>query len=154
MHLGRLRREGVGYLGERVRSQLRWRLERLRARREPQVRDLSPAEFRSEQVKDAFYAALPHYRMGVYPGKVVLFRPSHDGWIGIGDGFVTNPHNRGQIADDENRFRAHVAGPLEVHVVTGDHDAMVLEPHVRELAAQLRRSLDEAMREKTSTAEA
>jgi thioesterase domain-containing protein len=61
-----------------------------------------------------------------------------------------NPHNRTHLVDHENRFGRIIRGGIEVHEVSGDHDAMVLEPHVRSLAAKLRACLDEAMQGKTS----
>ncbi len=141
----RLAREGLTYPITFVRNRVRWELEKRAARNAPAVRDLSPAEFRSSEIEKAFLEALARYRTPVYPGKVVLFRPSHAGWFEIGGGLLMNPENRGQIADHENRFSKHVTGGIEVHEVSGDHDAMVLEPHVRNLAAQLRACLDEAI---------
>jgi len=79
----------------------------------------------------------------------VLFRPSHDDWFDVGGGLMTNPHNRTHIVDHENRFGPYAAGGVEVHEVSGDHDAMVLEPHVRNLAAKLRACLDEAIQGKS-----
>jgi acyl transferase domain-containing protein/thioesterase domain-containing protein len=148
IQMQRLAREGVSYPLTFVRNRIRWELEKRAARAAPAVRDLSPAEFRSGEIEKAFLEALSKYRTPVYPGKVVLFRPSHADWFTLGDGLQMNPQNRGQIGNHENRFGPHVTGGIEVHEVSGDHDAMVLEPHVRNLAAQLRACLDEAIQAK------
>ncbi len=141
----RMAREGVSYPLTWLRNRIRWEFEKRAARRAPPVRDLSPAEFRSSEIEKAFLEALAHYRTPVYPGKALLFRPHHDDWLSLGGGLVMNPHNRGQIANHENRFGPHVLGGVEVHEVSGDHDAMVLEPHVRNLSTKLRACLDEAI---------
>ena len=149
VHAQRMAREGVGYPLTLVRNRVRWELERRAARRAPPVRDLSPAEFRSGEIEKAFFEAIANYRTPSYPGKLVLFRPSHDDWFDVGGGLMTNPHNRTHIVDHENRFGPYAAGGVEVHEVSGDHDAMVLEPHVRNLAAKLRACLDEAIQGKS-----
>ncbi len=144
----RMAREGVSYPLVWLRNRIRWEFEKRAARRAAPVRDLSPAEFRSGEIEKAFLEALAHYRTPVYPGKAVLMRPHHDDWLTLGGGLVMNPRNRGQIGNHENRFGPHVLGGVEVHEVSGDHDAMVLEPHVRNLSAKLRACLDEAIQGK------
>ncbi|MEX2209207.1 MAG: beta-ketoacyl synthase N-terminal-like domain-containing protein [Myxococcota bacterium] len=148
IHAQRMAREGLSYPLAWLRNRIRWEFEKRAARRAPPVRDLSPAEFRSGEIEKAFLEALAHYRTPVYPGKALLLRPRHDDWLSLGGGLLMNPHNRGQIANHENRFAPHVLGGVEVHEVSGDHDAMVLEPHVRNLSAKLRACLDEAIQAK------
>jgi acyl transferase domain-containing protein/thioesterase domain-containing protein len=148
VHVQRMRQAGLAYPLSVVRNRIRWELEKRAARNAPPARDLSPAEFRSAEIEKAFFAALARYRTPSYPGKAVLFRPSHDDWLDLGDGLVMNPHNRTHVVDPVNRFGPHIAGGIEVHEVSGDHDAMVLEPHVRSLAAKLRTCLDEAIQGK------
>jgi thioesterase domain-containing protein len=41
-----------------------------------------------------------------------------------------------------------VAGGIDVHVVQGDHDSMVLEPSVRVLASRVRAALADAQQTK------
>jgi hypothetical protein len=53
------------------------------------------------------------------------------------------------FVDDNNLWAQHVRGGVEVHVVGGDHDSMVLEPHVRVMASEFRACLDGAMRDAT-----
>jgi len=55
-----------------------------------------------------------------------------------------------EYVNHENHWRQHVRGGIDVHIVTGDHDSMVLEPHVRVLAAELKSSLQEAQRQYAS----
>ncbi len=149
IHAHKLAREGLGYPLAWLRNRVRWELEKRATRHAPVTRDLSPAEFRSGEIEKAFLDALAQYRTPVYPGKALLLRPRHTDWVSLGGGLLMNPHNRGQIADHENRFGPHVLGGIEVHEVSGDHDAMVLEPHVRNLAAKLRAGLDEAISAKS-----
>lgn len=149
VHRQKLQRQGPAYLVSWLRNQIKWRLEQRVKRDDAQLHETSPAEFRSKQIELAFREALVHYRTGVYPGKAVLFRPSHDGHYPIGDGYYFVESNR-TVVNHHNRFGPHIAGGLEVNVVTGDHDAMVLEPHVRRLAATLRQCLDDAIVEQAA----
>jgi thioesterase domain-containing protein len=52
------------------------------------------------------------------------------------------------IVDAHNHWRPFVSGGIDVHVVPGDHDSMVLEPNVRVLAEKLRACLEDAQRSK------
>ncbi len=149
IHAQHMAREGIAYPLAWLRKRVRWELDKRASQNAAPARDLSPAEFRSAEIEKAFLEALAHYRTPVYPGRVQLFRPTHDDWFALGGGLVMNPHNRGQIANHENRFGPHVLGGIEVHVVSGDHDAMVLEPHVRSLASKLRACLDDAIQAKS-----
>jgi thioesterase domain-containing protein/acyl carrier protein len=141
-----LRRHGPGYLVKWARNRVRWELE-LRERRSPgEPRAQTPAEFRSEQIEIAFREALDHYRLRVYPGKMLLLRPPPEKrWV-LRDGRIVGSNRC--FADHYNHWKPWVAGGIDVLVVSGDHDGMVLEPHVRVLAARLRECLDEAQRRK------
>jgi thioesterase domain-containing protein len=140
-----LRQRGVGYLRTWASNRIRWALRRFE-RSADEARPQTPAEFRSEQIEVAFREALDHYRLRVYPGKMLLFRPPPTRrWV-LRDGRIVNPSRH--FADHANHWKPWVAGGVDVIVVSGDHDGMVLEPHVRVLAARLRECLDEAQRRK------
>ena len=52
--------------------------------------------------------------------------------------------NDRQYMDHANHWEQYVQDGVEVHRVTGDHDSMVLEPHVRVLASELKACLNKA----------
>jgi thioesterase domain-containing protein len=134
----RLARQGPGYLLRWARNRVRWELEK----RQPRVaRELTPAEFRSAEIEVAFREALAHYRMRPYPGKVWLFRPPLDESHRLAGGRVANAQR--ELVEHQNFWRPWVS-EIDVQVVPGDHDAMVLEPSVRVLAARLRTVLEAA----------
>jgi thioesterase domain-containing protein/acyl carrier protein len=138
----RLRRKGPAYVAEWAIDRARWELGKRQRRRQPQQRELTPAEFRSEQIELAFREALAHYALRPYPGKLVLFRPPLDTAHDLGGGRVANSER--ELVEHANFWRAWAPGGVDVHVVPGDHDAMVLEPSVRVLAARVRAVLEEA----------
>lgn len=140
----RLRAQGPRYLARWLRNRVRWELEKRQARADRATpRDLSPAEFRSGRIEAAFRRALARYRTGRYDGPITLIRPPQDRLVALGDGRFLLPSR--EIVDYENLWGAHTTRGVEVEVVPGDHDNMVLEPNVRVLAAKLQSCLDEAM---------
>ncbi|RIL05279.1 MAG: polyketide synthase [Proteobacteria bacterium] len=141
----RVRRGGLGYLGQWVRNRVKWELEKRERRREGERPELTPAEFRSEQIEAAFREALAHYAMKPYPGKVQLFRPPLDACHDLGGGRLAN--RRRERIEHHNFWQPWVAA-IDVHVVPGDHDSMVLEPSVRVLASRVRGALEDAQRRK------
>ena len=80
--------------------------------------------------------AVKHYRPPIYSGNVVLFRPALDEAYALQPGRVVNID--GGCVDHANYWGEFIAGGIDVEVVTGDHDSMVLGPYVRALAAKLR----------------
>ena len=96
-------------------------------------------------IEAAFREALAQYDIHPYPEKVVLFRPAlrarHRGVRGrlVSDSFT--------ILDPFNHWGPLAPAGIEVIEVGGDHDRMVLEPHVRGLATKLRRCLESAGRD-------
>jgi thioesterase domain-containing protein/NAD(P)-dependent dehydrogenase (short-subunit alcohol dehydrogenase family)/acyl carrier protein len=135
----RLTRQGPAYAARWARNRLRWELEK----RQPRAaRELTPAEFRSGEIEAGFREALAHYPMRVYPGKVSLFRPPLDASHRLSGGRVANAQR--ELVEPQNFWRPWVGGDIDVQVVPGDHDAMVLEPSVRVLAARVRAALEAA----------
>jgi hypothetical protein len=84
-------------------------------------------------VEDEIWRAGQKYVPQVYPGKITLFRADQVlgiypdpllGWAGLG------------------------AGGLEIHEVSGsDHESIVVEPHVRSLAKELKQCIENAVLE-------
>jgi thioesterase domain-containing protein len=142
----RLQREGPGYFVRWLKNRVRWELEKRELRRNPPAQELTPAEFRSGEIEAAFREALVHYEMKTYPGKVQLFRPPLDARHDLGGGRFANAKR--ERIDHQNFWTPHVSGGIDVHIVTGDHDSMVLEPSVRVLGARVRAALEDAQRTK------
>jgi thioesterase domain-containing protein len=99
-------------------------------------------EWRAEVLREA----LVHYAMKPYPGHLHLFRPPLDARHDLGGGRFANS-NRERI-DHQNFWTPWVSGGIDVHVVTGDHDSLVLEPSVRVLGARVRAVLEGAQHSK------
>ena len=137
----RLTRQGPAYAARWARNRLRWELEKRQPRT---VRELTPAEFRSGEIEAGFREALAHYPMRVYPGKVSLFRPPLDASHRLSGGRLANAQR--ELVEPQNFWRPWVSGDIDVQVVPGDHDAMVLEPSVRVLATRVRAVLEAAQR--------
>lgn len=148
----RLRQQGPSYLWLWLQRRVRWELEkRERLRRPPRAELLTPAEFRSEQIEIAFREALAAYRMRVYPGKIQLFRPPLDTAHDLGGGRMANTER--DLIDHYNWWQPWAAGGVEVQVVPGNHDSMVLEPSVRVLASRVRAAIEDAQRRKSEDGE-
>jgi acyl transferase domain-containing protein len=146
IQLQRLQRGGVRYLRDWVRNRVRWELEKRQRRLDPPNVERTPAEFRSDQIEAAFREALQHYQMRPYPGKVMLFRPPLDEAHPLGDGRIAN--SKRELIDHQNFWQPWIAGGIDVQVVQGDHDSMVLEPSVRVLASRVRAALADAQQTK------
>jgi len=146
----RVRREGPGYFVRWLRNRIRWELEKREARRNPPTLELTPAEFRSSEIEAAFREALVHYTMREYPGKILLFRPPLDACHDLGNGRFAN--SKRERIDHLNFWQPWARGGVEVQVVVGDHDSMVLEPSVRILGARVRAALEGAQRDKPEDA--
>ena len=78
-----------------------------------------------------------------YDGPVTVYRPKPDVYYRLSGGRRLM-QNRNVVLDD-NGWSEHV-DELDVVEVPGDHDSMVLEPHVRVLAGHLRRTIEQGSR--------
>ena len=144
IHVQRLRQHGPAYLARWARRRWEWESGRIRARLgrdEPQA-EATPAEFRSENIRAAFVRALEAYEPPPYPGRIVLIRPPLDRSYILGPDRAANLER--EIVDPYNHWKSYLPGEIEVLTVSGDHDSMVLEPHVRGLAAGIRARLEQA----------
>jgi surfactin family lipopeptide synthetase A len=80
-----------------------------------------------KKVRKACEQAARDYTLRVYPGRVILFRSSQ------------RPLT--QFRDPHAGWSAYAGQGLEIHEIAGDHDDILLEPHVRVVAEQLKASL-------------
>jgi len=80
-----------------------------------------------KKVQAATSRAAARYEAGPYSGRIVLFRAARQ--------------PRGIVEDPTNGWSAVARGTLEVITVPGHHGAMIREPRVGELAAQLKHVL-------------
>ena len=80
----------------------------------------------------AFYAALDSYQLRKWAGRVALFRPPQVEAYRLGPDHVLNAE--GSWVEPLNGWRPWIEGDIDLQIVPGDHDNMVLEPHVRVLA--------------------
>ena len=138
IHWNRFRRKGLNYFIEWARDRRDWKQRQL----DETAVELTPAEFRSEEIRAAFMEAHDNYETKPYDGEVILFRPKLDDTHRLRGGRVVNETR--DFQDHYNHWKPFITGHLDVRVVTGDHDSMVLEPHVRVLAKELSACLEKA----------
>ncbi len=147
IHFDLLIRNRTRYLRVLRSERARWDLEKAQlVAKEPTNRsEKQGAQFRSAIVGDAFMEAHKHYQTPLYEGHVHLFRPplriSHRLPGGKAVSFDR------QFQEKCNHWTPFILGGIEVHEVAGDHDSMMLEPHVRTLAKKFRECLDAAQAE-------
>ncbi len=135
-----LRAGGAGYPLRWLRNRLRWEIEKRRKRVDPGG---AAPTFHNVAVGDAFLEAIGAYRTRPWDGPLTLFRPPLSGkWQVAPDRLVSD--QRAYVRSDNGW--SEIAPRLEVIEVPGDHDAIVLEPNVRVLAARMKRLLDAAER--------
>ncbi|MGB7326879.1 MAG: SDR family NAD(P)-dependent oxidoreductase [Rubripirellula sp.] len=96
-------------------------------------------EFRSGLIGDAFMDAHACYQTLPYDGVVHLFRPPLVVAHYLPGSRRINRER--QFMDETNHWEPWVRG-VKLFEVAGDHDSMVLEPHVRGLASILKRELE------------
>ena len=129
-----------GYISRWWRSRQDWK--RVVAERQ-QVAAPEAGMQHSADIEAAFLRAVGRYQVGQYNGAITLYRPPHPVEYRL-------PGHRGidvrrDFVQDDNGWRRHCAH-VEVVNVPGDHDSMVLEPHVRVLAEALRNAIEAAER--------
>ncbi|MBL8901606.1 MAG: SDR family NAD(P)-dependent oxidoreductase [Planctomycetes bacterium] len=139
----RLQKHGPGiFVGAAVRK-LKHQGKRLKSLVQKPLVKLRPADFRTERIEAAFYRALERYELRPYAGRVALFRPPQDAAFQLGPDHIVN--EQASWVEPLNGWGPWIEGGPELHLVTGDHDNMVLEPNVRVLASQLRTAIDQAL---------
>lgn len=126
----------LGSLKRRLRFELQKRS------KQGNAPERTPAEFRSDQIEIAFRTSLANYEMRVLPTDISLFRPPLDATYDLGNGRCANVD--GLLMEDRNWWAPWTSGRVDVEIVPGNHDSMVLEPNVKVLAARVRNVLDDA----------
>jgi acyl transferase domain-containing protein/thioesterase domain-containing protein/acyl carrier protein len=139
MHLQRINREGPSFFANWLRSRIAWEQERRRKAAGPAAADTG--HFHDEAIEAAFRRALTRYDTQPYAGPVHLFRPALPVVYRLRGNRLANQWR--EVIHADNGWSRYVRD-LTVREVPGDHDAMVLEPNVRVLAAHIRRVLDAA----------
>ncbi len=123
-----------------LKRRIRWELEK-RGQTGAQP-ERTPAEFRSDQIEVAFRNSLACYEMRVLPLPLSLFRPPLDDTYKLSGGRCANAD--GQLMENENWWAPWTSAEVNVQIVPGNHDSMVLEPNVKVLAEHVRKVLDTA----------
>ncbi|MDP4023751.1 beta-ketoacyl synthase N-terminal-like domain-containing protein [Methylobacterium sp. NEAU 140] len=132
--------QGLGFLPAWTKRRILWQVGRVRDRlaaRKPTTVE----RFHNDEIEAAFRRALNRLTLEAYAGRVVLFKPEVQVVHRLSGGRRLDA-NRSLILDD-NGWEPY-ALDLTMLSVSGDHDNMVLEPNVRDLANRLKRLLAEA----------
>ena len=85
--------------------------------------------------------AMRHYKPGVYPGALTLYRAEEqDTWM------LDNLEQAGvDVGDPTMGWGQLSAEPVTVYDVPGNHDQICYKPHVKVLAKQLRAAMEQAL---------
>ncbi|MGF1469581.1 MAG: beta-ketoacyl synthase N-terminal-like domain-containing protein [Sandaracinaceae bacterium] len=134
-----LQEHGLSYVGQWAVKRWNWEMKKLRKRFDDAEPDLAPDAFHDEAIEQAFRRALGRYDLEPWKGHVTLFRPELEVAFDLGNGRLLN-HQRDYVYED-NGWGEYV-DRIDIHVVPGDHDSMVLEPNVRVVARNLRKVLE------------
>lgn len=127
------RRKGFSYFKEWMQSRREWK--EFLAREQA---DAPEGGFNNRKIELAFYEATAAYQVHPYDGPVLLFRPPLEKhWKVSGGNWVDTER---EYVFHDNQWSQYLSN-LEIVEVTGDHDSMVLLPHVRNLGAELRSRL-------------
>jgi thioesterase domain-containing protein/acyl carrier protein len=139
IQLQRLARDKWRYLRRWWRNRRKWRDE-LAARSDGAVPE---GMQHSVEIEGAFLRALNRYHVGRYEGEITLYRPPHRvEYRLLGKRAIDE---RRDFVQDDNGWRRHCQ-QVKIVDVPGDHDSMVLEPHVRVLAEAIREAIEAAER--------
>ncbi|TWU57198.1 type I polyketide synthase [Rubripirellula reticaptiva] len=145
IHFDQIRGRRFGYFAQLLRDRKDWsdrqsETDRRRSRHASAEATHDGVEFRSSVIGDAFMDAHACYQTLPYDGVVHLFRPplaiAHD----LPGSRRINSDR--QFMDEMNHWQPWVRGGIKLFEVAGDHDSMVLEPHVRTLASMMKRQLE------------
>ena len=140
IQLQNLGRYKFGYVARWWRSRRDWK----RAVAElQQVATPEAGMQHSAGIEAAFLRAVDRYDVGQYDGAITLYRPPHPVEFRLPGHRAIDV--RRDFVHDDNGWRRHCVD-VDVVNVPGDHDSMVLEPHVRVLAEALRNAIEAAER--------
>ena len=138
IQLQNLRRDRLGYVTNWWRRRRAWQ-HTVELKRDATTHDDSTLH--NAEIEQAFYRALGTYRMQYYPGEITLYRPPQKVSYRLPGGRLIDD-GRNFVYDD-NGWTPH-CDHLDLVKVPGDHDSMVLEPHVRVLAGHIRSAIEAA----------
>ncbi len=140
IQLQELKRRGLAYPAIWLRNRIAWEIHKIRSRfEEPEA--VPETRFHNEAIEAAFIRAISVYELHEWDGPVALFRPPMRGTWKVSGGRMVDSQ-RAYVMED-NGWRDW-APKLRVIEVPGDHDAMVLEPNVRVLAARMKAEIEAA----------
>ena len=139
IHLQRIRAKGASYFAEWARNRYQWERHKLQQKFSKSDEAENPYDFQSDTIQVAFLEALDKYELLPQELTIHLFRPRLDEVYRLRGGRILNT-DRNPVFHD-NGWSPFVSN-VEVHVVPGDHDSMVLEPNVRVLATELREIIE------------
>ncbi|MDQ3703449.1 MAG: alpha/beta fold hydrolase, partial [Chloroflexota bacterium] len=129
-----LRARGLGYgvfLPQKVYGFFRRCIRQLRVKRLRGRPEALPHQLRDQQLWDTHIRALRAYDPQIYPGTATLFRAA-----------ISDPAD--DYGVDDLGWSGFLGEGLEVKIVPGSHETLVLEPNVSVLGAELRASIDRA----------
>ncbi|MEM1249749.1 MAG: SDR family NAD(P)-dependent oxidoreductase [Acidobacteriota bacterium] len=139
LQLIKWRQGGLLYPLDFLKQRLSWEQAKRRERKSHPDVERSPAIFRSAQIEQAFLTALDRYEPSYYAGTLHLFRPELDRAYKLSG---RRTMNTARCFVREDNHWGELADHVDVTVVAGEHNSMVLEPHVRILANRLREALE------------
>ncbi|UVK40221.1 KR domain-containing protein [Mesorhizobium sp. AR10] len=139
-----LRRSRLSYFKLWLKNRTEWRKEMRRKRKAEASPPAALAEqFDNDRIEAAFRRALSRYAVAPSDCPVTVFRPRPVVHYHLPGGRRLMA-NRNLVLDD-NGWGVHVEN-VEILEVPGDHDTMVLEPNVRVLAEDMRRTIEQSLR--------
>lgn len=119
-----------------LKKRIAWEVQRYRKRHNPER--LSTDQFHNSAIEAAFLRALWKYEIKGTDVRSLLLRPKLEPYYKVSGGREINSE-RGLVRSD-NGWAPYIEG-LSIIEVPGNHDSMVLEPHVRVLADHIRTAL-------------
>lgn len=138
----RIRRGGLKHILQWPQKRIAWEFEKRRLQQSANEETLAPAEFRSELIREGFVEALEAYQIRPYRGKLTIFRPPLDRTFVLPGGRLADEYR--EIQDSNNHWDPFAPDGIDCFEVPGDHDSMVLEPHVRVLGSKIFQVLNDA----------
>lgn len=131
--LQEIREGGILWPARWIAGKIRYRMDKSRPKAEAEG-----TQFHNAAIEAAFYRAIAIYETHPWDGPVALYRPAPvPKWRGTGGSLISD--ERSYMLPD-NDWGQYVPA-LSVSEVPGDHDSMVLEPHVRALSRRIRTRL-------------
>ncbi|MCP4861744.1 MAG: SDR family NAD(P)-dependent oxidoreductase [Planctomycetes bacterium] len=142
IQLARIRRGGLKHILQWPQKRIAWEFEKRRLAQSADEEALAPAEFRSELIREGFEEALQTYQIRPYRGRLTIFRPPLDRTFVLPGGRLADEYR--EIQDPNNHWDPYAPDGIDCFEVPGDHDSMVLEPHVRVLGSKIFQVLSKA----------